>query len=594
MEKALLNYNKEKENTNELAQPKVKYSNRSAKSQAYITLVEALNKLKYLGQDSLENREKIIAIFKELGSEKDEQKVERNELLIKLEEDSKNDCCRKLYNELKLKQFSSKCEKIIFYLKLLKNNELLKNDVRAIKDLEWIIRCLQHENIYKPDENENEEGTSTKEEYSEMFGLVPSIETNQKKMKDLEVVSQSIDRHKTKTFVSLKQKRATMSAFKNNMSKLSLKQELLKHVKNNSLFCINEIEESNKNSTEGVKSKDLLLGIRKSTQSALNFHKNPLQIKDSVTSHFEIKENESEMSDEKEEEEENIHSKNMLKTTNLVRRAPKQKDSLFNFNSGDEESSDYEDTKKKKREVKFRKPTIESSASKNSKTSGLMNDKTPTLTLDLGSTPLGNPGLKESIFKEMKNRDSKEIIEKDDYCSEKSKKNIGNISFRSMKSEDGPKEKKKSQKSVTFVDSNNKKEKEDLEEKEDKEDKVERESNNSDSSKDKNIVEIVPNPNELTDEVKELLEIIDEPDFDIFSLDRLLNKQTLYFMTYEVFNEKGYFNTLLKKETFKNFIDEVVANGYSRLIPYHNDLHAADVFQTVFVMFSQGDFEEVR
>ena len=64
-------------------------------------------------------------------------------------------------------------------------------------------------------------------------------------------------------------------------------------------------------------------------------------------------------------------------------------------------------------------------------------------------------------------------------------------------------------------------------------------------------------------------------------------------MSLEVFNQKNYFETIVNKNTFLNFIDEVT-NGYTRNITYHNDIHAADVFQTVFVMFSVGDIDDVR
>ena len=63
-------------------------------------------------------------------------------------------------------------------------------------------------------------------------------------------------------------------------------------------------------------------------------------------------------------------------------------------------------------------------------------------------------------------------------------------------------------------------------------------------------------------------------------------------MTSEVFNEKNYFLKLLNREQFDLFMEKVTG-GYNRKIPYHNDLHAADVFQTVYIMVTRCDLEEV-
>lgn len=96
----------------------------------------------------------------------------------------------------------------------------------------------------------------------------------------------------------------------------------------------------------------------------------------------------------------------------------------------------------------------------------------------------------------------------------------------------------------------------------------------------------------LQSEALEILKNLDDPEFNIFNLENYLGDKILGYISREVFNEKGYFEKLIKETTFNNFIEEVI-KGYSRVIPYHNDIHAADVFQTVFAMFSQGDLEEV-
>jgi hypothetical protein len=102
------------------------------------------------------------------------------------------------------------------------------------------------------------------------------------------------------------------------------------------------------------------------------------------------------------------------------------------------------------------------------------------------------------------------------------------------------------------------------------------------------------NLTDLSSEAIKILESIDDPTFDIFDLDKILHDKTLYHITHTVFKEKKYFDKLINIETFNNFTQAITAEGYTRNIPYHNDLHAADVFQTVFVFFTQGEFEEVR
>ena len=93
-------------------------------------------------------------------------------------------------------------------------------------------------------------------------------------------------------------------------------------------------------------------------------------------------------------------------------------------------------------------------------------------------------------------------------------------------------------------------------------------------------------------DVMDVLSNIDEPDFDIFKLEGFLKENLLLVMTKEIFSQKKYFDNIINQHTFINFIIEL-KNGYSRKNSYHNDIHAADVFQTVYVMFCQCDIEDV-
>ncbi len=99
-------------------------------------------------------------------------------------------------------------------------------------------------------------------------------------------------------------------------------------------------------------------------------------------------------------------------------------------------------------------------------------------------------------------------------------------------------------------------------------------------------------PMDLLDNVKNSLDTINTFEFDIFSLDSLVQTKTLHFMAYEIFNRYNFFEELIDENKYKNFIREII-DGYSRKVVYHNDLHAGDVLQTVYVMIEQGDLINV-
>jgi hypothetical protein len=111
-----------------------------------------------------------------------------------------------------------------------------------------------------------------------------------------------------------------------------------------------------------------------------------------------------------------------------------------------------------------------------------------------------------------------------------------------------------------------------------------------DSRKSSSLSEL---PTHLIDSVKNSLDKINSFEFDIFSLDSLVGTKTLHFMAYEIFNRYNFFEDLIDEDKYKNFIREII-NGYSREVVYHNDLHAGDVLQTVYVMIEQGDIINVR
>ena len=60
-----------------------------------------------------------------------------------------------------------------------------------------------------------------------------------------------------------------------------------------------------------------------------------------------------------------------------------------------------------------------------------------------------------------------------------------------------------------------------------------------------------------------------------------------------MFNRLNFFEKgLLKEDKYMNFVKEIT-NGYDRNVTYHNDLHAADVLQTTYVIIQRGNLTTV-
>ena len=86
---------------------------------------------------------------------------------------------------------------------------------------------------------------------------------------------------------------------------------------------------------------------------------------------------------------------------------------------------------------------------------------------------------------------------------------------------------------------------------------------------------------------------IDKCDFNIFELDEILGKKTSIFMAEEILGRFPFIdNNIIPIDTFKKFITQIVTH-YDRINAlYHNDLHAGDVMQTCFTIFTQGKLKE--
>jgi hypothetical protein len=104
----------------------------------------------------------------------------------------------------------------------------------------------------------------------------------------------------------------------------------------------------------------------------------------------------------------------------------------------------------------------------------------------------------------------------------------------------------------------------------------------------------IPMTMELISNVNSNLGKIDDFDYNIFELDELLEKHTLPYLSMEIMSKLNYFEEkLLGEEKFRYFLREVT-KGYDRNVTYHNDLHAADVLQTTYIILMKGDLRTVN
>jgi hypothetical protein len=86
----------------------------------------------------------------------------------------------------------------------------------------------------------------------------------------------------------------------------------------------------------------------------------------------------------------------------------------------------------------------------------------------------------------------------------------------------------------------------------------------------------------LLESVKQNLETIDNLDYNIFELNELVETHSMTFMSVEIFGRLDFFSQkILNEDRLMKFVDEIT-KGYDRNVTYHNDLHAADVFQTSY------------
>jgi hypothetical protein len=85
---------------------------------------------------------------------------------------------------------------------------------------------------------------------------------------------------------------------------------------------------------------------------------------------------------------------------------------------------------------------------------------------------------------------------------------------------------------------------------------------------------------------------IDEHTFNLFEFDKIVGRDnTLSAITSYIFISLGLF-TMFNYQKFEKFVD-TIHHGYNKYIPYHNDLHAADVVQTCYIYLKYGNIIQV-
>ena len=92
--------------------------------------------------------------------------------------------------------------------------------------------------------------------------------------------------------------------------------------------------------------------------------------------------------------------------------------------------------------------------------------------------------------------------------------------------------------------------------------------------------------------LNELLSSIDTFQFNVFEVNDIAEKKSLYFISEYIFKKLNLFDAFVPEEQFRNFLSEIIS-GYNRNNTYHNDLHASDVLQTTYIMLTKGNLIEV-
>ena len=120
---------------------------------------------------------------------------------------------------------------------------------------------------------------------------------------------------------------------------------------------------------------------------------------------------------------------------------------------------------------------------------------------------------------------------------------------------------------------------------------TEEKSGNINTRSEPNFIIKKLNP-ELSIKITNILSKIDSPDFDIFSLDSLTDAKGSLFVAEEIIDRLDIVKSeIIERDILKNFLTEIVENYSRENAYYHNDLHAADVMQTLYTMLIKGNLK---
>jgi len=109
---------------------------------------------------------------------------------------------------------------------------------------------------------------------------------------------------------------------------------------------------------------------------------------------------------------------------------------------------------------------------------------------------------------------------------------------------------------------------------------------NSNKSINKTLKNEIKDINSISDYSK-----IEDKNFDIFDFDNNVGKKNTLTLIGNYIFVKYSFNSIIKKDKFNNWCKKIT-EGYTRKIPYHSDLHAADITQTCLIYLQYGKINE--
>ena len=185
-----------------------------------------------------------------------------------------------------------------------------------------------------------------------------------------------------------------------------------------------------------------------------------------------------------------------------------------------------------------------------------------------------------SIINEISTKQLSDVILDDDNIKKKQRDDVSflikysQIEFNKQKAKDLQVYRKNSKKFTTFIDFKNLPL-----------------LNSTEEILENNTLSTMISPSIIA-KLSEQMEKIASCDFDIFELNKLLNKKTSVYLATEILGHLAIVdNGGIPQNILSNFIKEIVAH-YDRVNAiYHNDLHAGDVMQTVYTIFIKGKLE---